>query len=79
MQFIFQEFIVDSSLFLITKNGLKQEVEPRIFELLIYFCQHPNVPISRDELIDNVWGQRTVSYAAINRAVSELRKVLEKN
>jgi DNA-binding winged helix-turn-helix (wHTH) protein/Tol biopolymer transport system component len=77
MQYIFREFIVDSSLFLISKNGLKQEVEPRVFELLVYFCQHPNVPISRDELIEHVWQQRTVGYAAINRAVSELRKILE--
>jgi len=78
MQFIFREFIVDSSLFLITKNGVRQEVEPRIFELLVYFCKHPNVPVSRDELIEHVWQQRTVGYAAINRAISELRKVLEK-
>ena len=77
MQFIFREFIVDNSLFLIKKNGLRQEVEPRVFELLVYFCQHPNVPVSRDELIEHVWQQRTVGYAAINRAVSELRKILE--
>lgn len=77
MRFVFKEFIVDTSLFTMTKNGLKVEVEPRVFELLRYFCQHPNVPISRDELIEHVWQQRTVGYAAINRAVSELRKILE--
>lgn len=77
MQYIFREFIVDNSLFLITKNGLRQEVEPRVFELLVYFCQHPNVPVTRDELIEHVWQKRTVGYAAINRAVSELRKILE--
>jgi DNA-binding winged helix-turn-helix (wHTH) protein/Tol biopolymer transport system component len=79
MRFIFQEFIVDSYLYSLTKNGLKQEIEPRVFELLIYLCQHPNVPVSREELIEHVWQQRIVGFAAINRAISELRKVLEKD
>ncbi|GAA6171317.1 hypothetical protein NBRC116592_09870 [Colwellia sp. KU-HH00111] len=77
MRFYFQGFMVDDSLFLVEKNGLALEIEPRIFELLVYFCQHPNIPISRDELIQYVWQQRIVGDAAINRAVSELRKLLE--
>jgi transcriptional activator of cad operon len=77
MKFAFENFIVDDSLLIITKEGRKQEVEPRIFELLVYFCRHPNVPISRDSLIENVWQQRIVGHAAINRAVSELRKIIE--
>ncbi|MEW6982229.1 winged helix-turn-helix domain-containing protein [Colwelliaceae bacterium 6471] len=77
MRFIFQEFTVDDSLLLVKKNGVTLEIEPRVFELLIYFCRHPNIPISRDQLIKNVWHQRVVGDAAINRAVSELRKIVE--
>ncbi|GLX79822.1 hypothetical protein tinsulaeT_31620 [Thalassotalea insulae] len=77
MRFVFREFVVDSSLFMLTKNGQKIELEPRVFELLLYFCRNPNTAISREQLIEQVWQQRIVSYAAINRAVSELRKVIE--
>ncbi|WP_448547508.1 winged helix-turn-helix domain-containing protein [Thalassotalea fusca] len=79
MKFYFSDVVVDEALFSITKNAQKLEVEPRIFTLLVYFCRHPNIPISREQLIEHVWDSRIVSNAAINRAVSELRKLIEEN
>jgi len=77
MKFYFSDVVVDEALFSITKSAKKLEVEPRIFTLLVYFCRHPNIPISREQLIEHVWDNRIVSNAAINRAVSELRKLIE--
>jgi len=77
MVYIFEGFVVDDTRFTLTRQGEVITIEPKVFELLLCFCQNPNVPISRDELIDKVWHQRIVSNAAINRAVSELRKNIE--
>ncbi|QSX35677.1 winged helix-turn-helix domain-containing protein [Shewanella sedimentimangrovi] len=79
MKYRFDDFCLDTELFSLTKADVEQPLEPRIFQLLTYFCMNPNRPISRDELIDEVWGKRIVSAAAINRAVSELRKIVEPN
>ncbi|QFU20670.1 winged helix-turn-helix domain-containing protein [Shewanella eurypsychrophilus] len=77
MLFTFGELQINTQERSITRNGDEIQFEPRVFELLIYFCNHPEKAISRQELIEHVWNQRTVSDAAINRAVSELRKLIE--
>ncbi|MCL2915683.1 winged helix-turn-helix domain-containing protein [Shewanella corallii] len=63
----------------ILKAGDELACEPRVFDLLVYFCSHPQRAISREELINKVWNGRVVSEAAVNRAVGELRKLIEAN
>ncbi len=53
------------------------ELEPLLFKLLHYFASHPRRIINRQELVDAIWQQNYVDDNAINRAISELRKVLQ--
>jgi DNA-binding winged helix-turn-helix (wHTH) protein/Tol biopolymer transport system component len=77
MRFLFGDIIVDPNKVKLTKNAHQIECEPRVFELLVYFCNNPQKAISRDELVTHVWNGRIVSHAAVNRAIGELRKVIE--
>jgi transcriptional activator of cad operon len=77
MIYIFNDVEVDTELVVFTKNKNALEIEPKLFSLLVYLCQNPNRAISRDELINTVWGNRFVSEAAINRAIGQLRKHIE--
>jgi DNA-binding winged helix-turn-helix (wHTH) protein/Tol biopolymer transport system component len=79
MRFLFGDIVVEVEQIALIKDDKSIEFEPRIFELLVYFCQHPQEAISREELIEQVWRGRIVSNAAINRAVGELRKLIEDN
>jgi transcriptional activator of cad operon len=79
MRFVFDDIVVDCDQMKLTKHEKNIECEPRVFELLVYLCQHPQEAISREELLENVWGGRVVSDAAVNRAVGELRKLIEDN
>ena len=62
---------------IITKERVPVSIEPRLFSLMSFFCENPNRAISRDELISSVWQGRAVSDAAVNRAIAQLRKVIE--
>lgn len=53
------------------------ELEPLLFKLLHYFASHPRRIINRQELVEAIWQQTYVDDNAINRAISELRKVLQ--
>lgn len=53
------------------------ELEPLLFKLLHYFASHPRRIINRQELVEAIWQQSYVDDNAINRAISELRKVLQ--
>lgn len=77
MKFVFGNVEVDTVQVKLTKHESPLECEPRVFELLVYFCLHPQEAISRAELVEHVWGGRIVSDAAVNRAVGELRKLVE--
>lgn len=77
MHFAFGNITVDLEKVEILKNSVRLVCEPRIFELLVFFCNHPQEAISREELITQVWGGRVVTDAAVNRAIGELRKLIE--
>ncbi len=51
-------------------------LEPTVSRLLIYFLEHQNKLITRDELMENVWQGRIVSDDTINRAISLMRQAL---
>jgi two-component system alkaline phosphatase synthesis response regulator PhoP len=61
-------------------NGESIPLRPKEFEVLLYLVQRPGVVITRDDLMNIVWGfdyiggQRTVDVH-----VSSLRKKLEMN
>lgn len=51
-------------------------LEPLSVEVLAYFCRNPNVMISRDVLIAEVWNSRVVTDNAVTRVITKLRKAL---
>ncbi|NIZ05727.1 winged helix-turn-helix domain-containing protein [Pseudoalteromonas sp. HF66] len=54
-----------------------RELEPLLYKLLCFFITHNDRIITRQELVENIWQQSFVDDNAINRAISELRKVLK--
>ncbi|MEI4551148.1 winged helix-turn-helix domain-containing protein [Pseudoalteromonas spongiae] len=75
--FSFDAIQVNTQTNTLTINGKVTECEPKLFELLVFFCRNNERALSRDELIEHVWQGRVVSDAAVNRAISQLRKLIE--
>ena len=61
----------------ISDGDNERELEPLLFKLLCYFIEHNERIIPRQELAENIWQQSFVDDNAINRAISELRKILK--
>ncbi|MGM9486625.1 winged helix-turn-helix domain-containing protein [Ideonella sp. YS5] len=57
-------------------DGMERPLEPRPFDALLYLLHKRHRVVSKDELLDAVWGQRHVSPGVISRAVSLIRKAL---
>lgn len=74
MIYKFESFIVDTYEVKLYNLENVEEIEPKLFSLLEYFCTNSNRAISREELIHNVWNERIVSNAAINRAIVSVRQ-----
>lgn len=54
-------------------------LEHRISCLLHYFCEHPQLALTKEELLQHVWAGRVVNEDSLSVAVSKLRKVLQDN
>lgn len=61
-----------------TLHGPEGEValEPRTMALLEYFCRHPGETLSKDRLLDEVWGSEHFTDSVVTRAISILRSKL---
>ncbi|GEK07764.1 winged helix-turn-helix domain-containing protein [Pseudoalteromonas peptidolytica] len=75
----FGEWVLDPKSQRIFDGEVARELEPLIFKLLCYFIVNHEAVVTRQDLAENVWCQRYVDDNAINRAMSELRKILRSN
>lgn len=71
------EWLVTPDDNLISRDGRQRTLEPRLIDMLKYFAQHPDVVLSRDELIDNIWKRNIVTNHVVTQCISELRKYLK--
>ena len=61
----------------VTLDGQPIELTSRAFDLLAFLMAHPQQPVSRDRLLDEIWGWAyAVSTRAVDMRVAELRKAL---
>ncbi len=54
-------------------------VEPLVFDVLHYLARHPRRVVSKEELLEEVWGGASVSQWAIARAIKEVRRAFRDN
>jgi DNA-binding winged helix-turn-helix (wHTH) protein/Tfp pilus assembly protein PilF len=60
-----------------TAGGRVVRIEPKAFDLLLHFTQHPQETLSREQLIAEVWGGKFVTDDAVMVAVYALRQAFE--
>lgn len=74
----FGDVTIDRRAAEVTKAGDVVELTAREFQLLAYFLDHRGATLSRDELLDAVWGyQSTVMTRTVDVHVALLRQKLE--
>ncbi|MCP4572536.1 MAG: hypothetical protein GY838_09325 [bacterium] len=54
-------------------------LEPRVMLVLVRLARKPGRVVTRDELLDEVWGDTIVGEENLTRAISDLRRVLGDN
>lgn len=75
--FEFDRFRVDSGRRrLMDQSGEAIPLTPRLFDTLLFMVEHPNVVLSKDELMRAIWPDTEVAENNLNQAVSSLRRAL---
>src|SRR5258708_11166464 len=51
-------------------------VEPQVFDLLLYLVANRDRVVSKDEMVDAVWGGRIVSDVTLNSRINAARRAI---
>lgn len=72
----FDELELDLSVFELRRAGQRVPMEPQAFEVLAYLVEHRDRLVSKEELMDGVWGGRFVSETAITSRIKQVRRAV---
>ena len=70
------DLVIDKSSYTVTQKDKSMTLPKKEFELLYYLAQYPNKVLTRDELLQNIWG--TDVYVLARTVDVHIRKVREK-
>lgn len=69
------DWLIEPQLLTVRNSEHAHTLEPRVMDLLVYFCEHPGEVLGRDQLVNDIWGS-VVTDNALSRAVAVIRKTL---
>ena len=72
----FGPFTLDAAAARLWRDGEPVELAPKSFDLLAFLAGRPGTLVTKDELLDGVWGHRFITEGVIKTAVSALRAAL---
>lgn len=72
----FDEFELDLARFELRCGGSPVQVERQVFDLLTYLVQAQGRVVTKEELLDNVWGTRFVTESALTTQIKFARRAL---
>jgi DNA-binding response OmpR family regulator len=79
-KYSFADIEVDFENFDAQRGGEPMKLTPREFHILRYFAENPAKVISRNELLDKVWGYKTFpTTRTVDNHIMRLRKQIEAN
>ena len=76
MIFEFEGFELDTERVELRRQGELSHVEPQVFDVLRFLIEHRDRVVSKEELLDNVWGDRFVSESALTSRIKAARQAV---
>lgn len=77
-EFNFGDIAINFKRFEVTKAGQPIEMSPREFNILKYFIEHRGEVITRDQLLDSVWGYGSFPLTrTVDMHIAKLRQKIE--
>jgi DNA-binding winged helix-turn-helix (wHTH) protein len=76
LRFLFGDHVLDTGLRELSRGGEQVELEPQVFDLLVYLLQNRERVVSKDDLLASVWGGRIVSDATLDSRIAAARRAV---
>jgi DNA-binding winged helix-turn-helix (wHTH) protein/alpha-beta hydrolase superfamily lysophospholipase len=76
MEYHFADCTLDDARLTLTRGGSAVAVEPKVFDLIHLLVRNAGDLVTRDRMVDEVWGGRIVSESAISACIASARKAV---
>ena len=76
LRYRFDGFEIDGPAQVLLRDGEPIHLEPQVFDVLAYLAANSDRLISREELLDEVWGDQFVSLSALTSRIKTARRAL---
>lgn len=76
MLYFFDDYALDTDRRELRCRFSAVDIEPQVFDLLEHLIRHRERVVSRDELIDSIWGGRVVSDSALTTRINAVRSAI---
>ncbi|ASJ63654.1 CadC-family transcriptional regulator (plasmid) [Sinorhizobium meliloti] len=76
VRFMFGDYVLDQERRELTRRGQVVSVGPQVFDLLLHLVGTRDRVVSKDELLQAVWGGRIVSESTITSHINAVRKAI---
>ena len=67
-------FLIEATNRRFTRDGLEVVLEPKVFAVVLQLLSRPGELVTRDQLLDAVWGHRFVTPSTLNRIIALARR-----
>ena len=76
MLFLSKDLAIDSERRELRAGGIIVQIEPQVFDVLLYLIQHRDRVVSKDDLIASVWKGRIVSESTLTTRINAVRRAV---
>ena len=79
MLFSFEDYVLDTSRRELRRRGTAIAVQPQVFDLLEYLISNRDRVVTKDDMLDAIWGGRIVSESSLTTRINAARTALGDN
>jgi TolB-like protein len=76
MQFCFAGHVLDMALRELRRGGASIAVEPQVFDLLVHLIHNRDRVVTKDDLLNSIWGGRSVSESTLTSRINAARRAI---
>ena len=76
MQFVFEDYVLDPDRRELTRGSEAIAIGPQVFDLLLHLVRNREHVVTKDGLLDTVWGGRIVSESTLTSHINAVRKAI---
>jgi DNA-binding winged helix-turn-helix (wHTH) protein len=74
--YAFDDCELDLRRYELRRGGLPRKIEPQVFDVLVLLVRERDRVVTKEEILDTVWGDRFVSESALTSRIKALRQVI---